>query len=117
MWGWKAGVSFLAHKLNTGPVPIRKPGKLPYERYSESFALEYGTCTCTLEMHIDAIKKGQRILILDLVVATGGTASAVAKLVERSGGIIVQFNFLIELGFLNGRSRIEAWPTRSLISY
>ena len=105
----------LAHTLNAGFVPIRKPGKLPYERYSESFALEYGTDT--LEMHIDAIKKGERVLIHDDVLATGGTASAVAKLVERAGGIIVQFNFLIELEFLNGRRKIEAWPTRSLITY
>ena len=105
----------LAHKLNAGFVPIRKPGKLPYERYSESFALEYGTDT--LEMHIDAIKKGERVLIHDDVLATGGTASAVAKLVERAGGIIVQFNFLIELEFLNGKRKIAAWPTRSLITY
>jgi len=105
----------LAHKLNAGFVPIRKPGKLPYERYSESFALEYGTDT--LEMHIDAIKQGERVLIHDDVLATGGTASAVAKLVERAGGIIVQFNFLIELEFLNGKRKIAAWPTRSLITY
>lgn len=105
----------LAYKLNAGFVPIRKPGKLPYERFSESFALEYGTDT--LEMHIDAIKKGDRVLIHDDVLATGGTASAVAKLVERSGGVIVQFNFLLELEFLNGRTKIEAWPTRSLIPY
>ncbi len=105
----------LAYKLNAGFVPIRKPGKLPYERFSESFALEYGTDT--LEMHIDAIKKGDRVLIHDDVLATGGTASAVAKLVERSGGVIVQFNFLLELEFLNGRAKIEAWPTRSLINY
>lgn len=105
----------LAHTLNAGFVPIRKPGKLPYERYSESFALEYGTDT--LEMHIDAIKQGERVLIHDDVLATGGTASAVAKLVERAGGIIVQFNFLIELEFLNGKRKIAAWPTRSLITY
>lgn len=105
----------LAYKLNAGFVPIRKPGKLPYERFSESFALEYGTDI--LEMHIDAIKKGDRVLIHDDVLATGGTASAVAKLVERSGGVIVQFNFLLELEFLNGRAKIEAWPTRSLIPY
>lgn len=107
--------SILAHALNAGFVPIRKPGKLPYEKYSESFALEYGSDT--LEMHIDAIKKGERVLIHDDVLATGGTASAVANLVERAGGIIVQFNFLLELQFLNGRSKIEAWPTRSLITY
>jgi adenine phosphoribosyltransferase len=105
----------LAHTLNAGFVPIRKSGKLPYERYSESFALEYGTDT--LEMHIDAIKQGERVLIHDDVLATGGTASAVAKLVERAGGIIVQFNFLIELEFLNGKRKIAAWPTRSLITY
>lgn len=105
----------LAHKIGAGFVPVRKPGKLPYDKISETFALEYGTDT--LEMHVDAIQKGERVLIHDDVLATGGTASAVAKLVERAGGEIVQFNFLLELAFLNGRNRITEWPVKSLISY
>lgn len=105
----------LAHKLGAGFVPVRKPGKLPYQKLSETFALEYGTDT--LEMHVDAIQKGDRVLIHDDVLATGGTACAVAKLVERAGGEIVQFNFLLELSFLNGRSKIANWPVQSLISY
>lgn len=105
----------LAHKLGAGFIPVRKPGKLPSAKISETFALEYGTDT--LEMHTDAIKVGDKVLIHDDVLATGGTASAVAKLVERAGGEIVQFNFLLELEFLNGRSRIAQWQTQSLISY
>ncbi len=105
----------LAHKLGAGFVPVRKPGKLPAAKISETFALEYGTDT--LEMHVDAIKEGERVLIHDDVLATGGTASAVAKLIERAGGEIVQFNFLLELEFLNGRDKIGQWQTKSLISY
>ncbi len=105
----------LAQKLQAGFVPVRKPGKLPYKKLSESFALEYGSDT--LEMHMDAIKEGEKVLIHDDVLATGGTASAVAKLVERAGGEIVQFNFLLELEFLKGRGKIATWPTRSLICY
>jgi adenine phosphoribosyltransferase len=105
----------LAHKLGAGFVPVRKPGKLPAAKISETFALEYGTDT--LEMHVNAIKEGERVLIHDDVLATGGTASAVAKLVERAGGEIIQFNFLLELEFLNGRDKINQWQTKSLISY
>jgi adenine phosphoribosyltransferase len=105
----------LAQKLQAGFVPVRKPGKLPYNKFSESFALEYGADI--LEMHIDAIKEGEKVLIHDDVLATGGTASAVAKLVERAGGEIIQFNFLLELEFLKGRAKIADWPVRSLISY
>lgn len=105
----------LAHKLGAGFVPVRKPRKLPAAKISETFALEYGTDT--LEMHVDAIKEGERVLIHDDVLATGGTASAVAKLVERAGGEIIQFNFLLELEFLNGRDKINRWQTKSLISY
>ena len=105
----------LAHKLGAGFVPVRKPGKLPAAKISETFALEYGTDT--LEMHVNAIKEGERVLIHDDVLATGGTASAVAKLVERAGGEIIQFNFLLELEFLNGRDKIDQWQTKSLISY
>lgn len=105
----------LAQKLGAGFVPVRKPGKLPYTKISETYALEYGTDT--LEMHIDALKKGERVLIHDDVLATGGTASAVSKLVARTGAEIVQFNFLLELSFLKGRANIADWPVQSLITY
>jgi len=107
--------TLLAQKLNAGFVPVRKPGKLPYETLSEEYALEYGTDI--LEIHSDAIKKGERVLIHDDVLATGGTAKAVCNLVERLGGEIVQCNFLIELEFLNGKSKITKYPYASLIKY
>lgn len=112
--GFLFGTS-LAAQLDAGFVPVRKPGKLPYATLSETYALEYGTDT--LEVHTDAITPGERVLIHDDVLATGGTANAVCKLVERSGGIIVQCNFLIELSFLNGRQGLENYQIRSLISY
>ena len=94
----------LAQKLNVGFVPVRKPKKLPFETISASYELEYGTDT--LEMHIDAIQKGDKVLIHDDVLATGGTAKAVCELVEQLGGEIVQMNFLMELSFLNGREKL-----------
>ena len=94
----------LAQKLNAGFVPVRKPKKLPFDTISASYALEYGTDT--LEIHIDAIEKGDRVLIHDDVLATGGTAKAVCELVEQLGGEIVQMNFLMELSFLNGREKL-----------
>ena len=105
----------LANRLNAGFVPIRKPGKLPSTTLSETYDLEYGTDT--LEIHIDAIEKGDKVLIHDDVLATGGTASAACKLIERLGGEIVQCNFLIELTFLNGSSKINGYPTQSLLKY
>ena len=105
----------LANKLNAGFVPIRKPGKLPSATLSETYDLEYGTDT--LEIHIDAIEKGNKVLIHDDVLATGGTANAACKLIERLGGEIVQCNFLIELTFLNGSSKINGYPTQSLLKY
>ena len=94
----------LAQKLNAGFVPVRKPKKLPFETISASYELEDGTDT--LEMHIDAIQKGDKVLIHDDVLATGGTAKAVCELVEQLGGEIVQMNFLMELSFLNGREKL-----------
>jgi len=94
----------LAQKLNAGFVPVRKPKKLPFETISASYELEYGTDT--LEMHIDAIQKGDKVLIHDDVLATGGTAKAVCELVEQLGGEIVQMNFLMELSFLKGREKL-----------
>ena len=107
--------TLLADQLNAGFVPVRKPGKLPFKTISETYALEYGTDT--VEMHSDAIKKGERVLIHDDVLATGGTARAVANLIEKLGGEIVQINFLIELEFLNGRGKISNHPIASLLKY
>ncbi len=105
----------LAEKLNAGFVPIRKPGKLPSQTYSEVYELEYGKDT--LEIHCDAIKNGDRILIHDDVLATGGTAKTACNLVKRLGGEIVQCNFLIELEFLNGRNKLNSYPVESLLKY
>ena len=105
----------LASKLNAGFVPIRKPGKLPSTTLSETYDLEYGTDT--LEIQIDAIEKGDKVLIHDDVLATGGTANAACKLIERLGGEIVQCNFLIELTFLNGSSKINDYSVQSLLKY
>lgn len=96
--------TLLAYELGAGFVPVRKPKKLPFETISATYELEYGTDT--LEVHTDAIKPGDRVLIHDDVLATGGTAKAVCELVERLGGEIVQCNFLMELSFLNGRQKL-----------
>ena len=105
----------LAQKLNAGFIPVRKPKKLPFETISASYALEYGTDT--LEMHIDAIQKGDRVLVHDDVLATGGTAKAVCELVEQLGGEIVQMNFLMELSFLNGREKLGNKEIFAAIKY
>ena len=105
----------LAQKLNAGFVPVRKPKKLPFETISAEYALEYGTDS--LEMHIDAIKKGDKVLIHDDVLATGGTAKAMCDLVNELGGEIVQCNFLMELSFLNGREKIKENPIFAAITY
>ena len=105
----------LAQKLNAGFVPVRKPKKLPFETISASYELEYGTDT--LEMHIDAIQKGDKVLIHDDVLATGGTAKAVCELVEQLGGEIVQMNFLMELSFLNGREKLGNKDIFAAITY
>lgn len=105
----------LAQELNAGFVPVRKPKKLPYETISASYELEYGTDT--LEMHKDAIQKGDRVLIHDDVLATGGTAKAVCDLVTELGGEIVQCNFLMELSFLNGREKLKDNPIFAAITY
>ena len=107
--------TLLAEHLNAGFVPIRKPGKLPYKTFSETYDLEYGTDT--LCMHIDAIKPGEKVLIHDDVLATGGTAQAVAKLVEKAGGEVVMLNFLIELSFLGGREKLKNYKITSLLTY
>jgi adenine phosphoribosyltransferase len=105
----------LAEKLNAGFIPVRKPNKLPFETISASYELEYGQDI--LEMHIDAIQKGEKILIHDDVLATGGTAKAVCELVEKLGGEIVQCNFLMELSFLSGREKIKENEIFAAITY
>ncbi|HLF51819.1 adenine phosphoribosyltransferase [Flavobacterium sp.] len=105
----------LAQELNVGFIPVRKPKKLPYKTISASYTLEYGTDT--LEIHIDAIQKGDKVLIHDDVLATGGTAKAVCELVERLGGEIVQCNFLMELAFLKGREKISQYEIYSPLVY
>ncbi|MGQ9865671.1 MAG: adenine phosphoribosyltransferase [Pseudanabaenaceae cyanobacterium] len=106
----------VARQLKCGFVPVRKPGKLPCATYSVEYALEYGTDR--LEMHQDAIAPGQRVLIVDDVMATGGTAGAAAKLIEQAGGKLAGFAFAIELMFLNGRQNLpDNVPVVSLLSY
>lgn len=105
----------LATKLNVGFIPIRKPKKLPAETISQSYELEYGTDT--IEIHKDAIEKGERVLIHDDLLATGGTAEAAVKLVEKAGGEVVQVSFLIELLFLNGREKLRDTEIASIIQY
>ncbi len=105
----------LAYQLGAGFVPVRKPKKLPAEKVSVSYDLEYGQDT--LEMHKDAVGEGHRILIVDDLLATGGTARAVVDLVEKLGGKIVGLSFVIELNFLNGRSKFEGYNVNSLLQY
>ena len=105
----------LAYRLGAGFVPVRKPGKLPGATLKESYALEYGTDT--VEIHADAIVKGERILVLDDLLATGGTIGATCALVERLGGTVVGLAFLIELAFLKGRDRLKGYDVFSLIRY
>lgn len=105
----------LASKLGAGFIPVRKKGKLPYKTIAESYDLEYGTDI--LEMHTDAIQKGDRVLVHDDVLATGGTASAVCKLVEQLGGEVVQCNFLIQLTFLDGARKLDGYTIESLLKY
>lgn len=105
----------MAHALNAGFVPVRKPKKLPYEVRSIDYALEYGTDQ--LEIHSDALQPGQKVLIIDDVLATGGTASAVARLVELLDGTVVGLGFVIELSFLHGRDKLSSYDVFSLIQY
>ena len=105
----------LAYRLKAGFVPIRKPGKLPAETISETYSLEYGTDT--LEIHTDAIRTGERVLVHDDLLATGGTVQAGCRLVERLGGVILGLSFLIELDFLNGRQKLASRDIFSIIRY
>lgn len=107
--------SVMADRLKCGFIPIRKAGKLPWDTIQESYALEYGTAI--LELHKDAIKEGENVLIVDDLLATGGTAKAAADLVEKLGGKIHSISFFIELGFLPGRETLAGYPVNSLLQY
>jgi adenine phosphoribosyltransferase len=104
-----------AKKLNAGFIPVRKKGKLPFTTIEQEYALEYGTSTVAI--HTDALKPGARILLVDDLLATGGTAAAAVALIQKLGGKIVEAGFLIELKFLNGRDKLAGLPVRALISY
>lgn len=105
----------LAYRLDAGFIPIRKPEKLPAKTIRQDYQLEYGTDA--LEIHVDAITKGEKVLIVDDLLATGGTISAACELVKKLGGEIVGLAFLIELTFLNGREKLKGYDIYSLISY
>ncbi len=107
--------SLLAQKLDVGFILARKPGKLPAETKSETYQLEYGEDK--IEIHKDAISKGDKVLIHDDLLATGGTSEAVVKLIEKLGGEVVQLSFIIELTFLNGRNKFKGYNVKSLILY
>jgi adenine phosphoribosyltransferase len=105
----------VAYDLNAGFVPVRKPGKLPAKTVRQSYDLEYGSDA--IEMHADAVLPGERVLIVDDLIATGGTALAAARLVESAGGIVAGFGFIIELTFLPGRQKLNGYEVESLIRY
>ena len=105
----------VARELNVGFIPVRKPGKLPAQTIAEEYELEYGTDK--LEIHADAIQNGQRILMVDDLLATGGTMQAACRMVEQLGGNIVGITFLIELTFLPGRAKLNDYPLHCLIAY
>jgi len=105
----------LADRLNKGLIIARKPGKLPYKTLKKEYLLEYGADS--VEIHIDSIEKGERILIVDDLLATGGTVQATASLVEQAGGIVEAILFLIELNFINGREKLTKYKIHSLIHF
>jgi adenine phosphoribosyltransferase len=104
-----------AYKLRCGFVPVRKKGKLPHKTYEETYTLEYGSNT--MAIHVDAIRPGGRVILIDDLLATGGTAVAAANLLKHFGVEILEITFLIELSFLKGRDRLKGFPVRSLIVY
>ena len=105
----------VAYDLNAGFVPVRKPGKLPAKTVRQSYDLEYGSDA--IEMHADAVSAGERVLIVDDLIATGGTALAAARLVESAGGTVAGFGFIIELTFLPGREKLKGYEVEALIRY
>jgi adenine phosphoribosyltransferase len=104
-----------AIKWGAGFVPIRKKGKLPFETHERSYDLEYGSNI--LAIHTDAIKPGSRVVLVDDLLATGGTAGAAAELVQKIGGRLLEVSFLIELSFLQGRNRLNGFPVKSIVRY
>jgi adenine phosphoribosyltransferase len=104
-----------ATKLHAGFVPVRKKGKLPYKTIEQDYALEYGHAT--VAMHVDALKHGARVLLIDDLLATGGTSAAAVELVKKLGANILEASFLIELKFLNGREKLKGLPVRSIVVY
>jgi adenine phosphoribosyltransferase len=104
-----------AVKLEAGFIPVRKKGKLPYQTIEQDYALEYGHATVAI--HTDALKPGSRVLLVDDLLATGGTSAAAVALVQKLGGVILEAGFLIELKFLNGREKLAGIPVRSLVAY
>jgi adenine phosphoribosyltransferase len=104
-----------AFHLQCGFVPVRKKGKLPYKTYEESYDLEYGSNT--IAIHTDAVPSGSRVVLIDDLLATGGTAAAAANLLRRLGANILEITFLIELSFLHGRDKLQGFPVRSLVVY
>jgi len=107
--------SVLAYTLGIGMIPLRKPGKLPWKTISRSYSLEYGEAT--VEMHEDAVSEGERVLLVDDLLATGGTAAAAAALIESMGGVIEEIAFVIELSELGGRAQLAERPVFSLLTY
>jgi adenine phosphoribosyltransferase len=105
----------VAYGLHAGFVPVRKPGKLPWDIEREEYELEYGTDL--LEIHKDAVAPGEHVLVVDDVIATGGTAAATARLVERLGGEVMGFAFVLELGFLHGRDKLPGYEVHTLVTY
>ena len=104
-----------ATKLHAGFVPVRKKGKLPYKTIEQDYALEYGHAT--VAMHVDALKPGARVLLIDDLLATGGTSAAAVGLMQKLGAQILETTFLIELKFLNGREKLKGLPVRSIVVY
>ncbi|GAB6281544.1 MAG: adenine phosphoribosyltransferase [Ignavibacterium sp.] len=107
--------SLLAEKLNVGFIPIRKPGKLPAEKISQTYSLEYGEDS--IEIHKDAITKGENVLLHDDLLATGGTAKASCQLIEKLGGNVIQVSFIIELSYLKGREQLTGYDVKTLVNY
>jgi adenine phosphoribosyltransferase len=105
----------LSYLLGCSLIPVRKPGKLPSETISQSYDLEYGSNT--LEIHKDAVHSGQKVLVVDDLIATGGSARATAQLIERLGGQVAGFAFMIELSFLHGRDALRGYDIYSLMTY
>ena len=105
----------LAYKLGTGFVPIRKKGKLPHAVHQEEYDLEYGKDV--IEMHLDAIKEGDNVLLVDDLIATGGTAKAACKLIEKAGGKVVDCAFVVELPYLKGREKLKPWNAFALVEF